>query len=117
MDFLLTTPKLGDFGLVYSFFYQLTIMNSTDTNLDNLSSIHMDSSTILDSVPVSGAPWDTIYYESINPSSFTVAANGTQLSAITLYLTTDTGVPLDSLVSNWCVTLQLEIMTKDVFSF
>ncbi len=98
---------------IYSMLYLNTDMNSTDTNLDNLSDNYMDASTILDSVPIIGAPWDNMYYESINPSSFNVAVNGTQLSAITLYLTTDTGVVLDKIITPWCVTLQLEVFTRE----
>lgn len=106
-----TSTKPINMG-IYNMLYLNTDLNSTDTNLDNLNGKYMDSSTILDSVPITVGPWESIYYESINPSSFTVAVNGTQLSAITLYLTTDTGVELKSLVSNWCVTLQFEILTK-----
>jgi len=98
---------------IYSMLYLNTDLNSTDTNLDNMSGKGMDNSTILDSIPILAAPFDSIYYEGINPASFNVSVNGSQLSSITLYLTTNTGQELNSLVSPWCCTLQLQIFNKE----
>lgn len=112
------TPNTGTFTssapvkmALYEQLYLNTDLSTIDNNLDNIISNKIDSSSILDSIPVNVAPNDTIYYQAEHPISLDIST--TSFSSIQFYLTSNTGVILDNLTYPWTLTLELEIYSKD----
>jgi hypothetical protein len=98
---------------LYKTLYLNTDLNSGDNNLDNIDTSKVTSSTILDTIPISVAPFDTIYYESDNPVSLDVAVNNSMLTSMAFNLSTDTGDTLDNLAYPWTLTLELKVYNKE----
>lgn len=97
---------------IYNGLYLNTDLSSTDNNLDNINMEKVDTSTILDSIPINCAPFDTLYYENTHPTSLDIAVSNNSLTSISFYITTDTGARLE-LTHPWTITLQLQIFSNE----
>jgi len=98
---------------LYKNLYLNTDLISADNNLDNVNQGNINTSTILDTIPITCAPYDTLNHDSITPTSLDVAVNNSSLTSISFYLSTDTGETLDDLVYPWTFTLQLLIFKQE----
>lgn len=98
---------------LYKNLYLNTDLISADNNLDNVNQTKVHTSTILDTIPITCAPYDTINHDSLTPTSLDVAVNNSSLTSISFYLSTDTGDTLENLIYPWTFTLQLLIFKQE----
>jgi hypothetical protein len=79
-------------------------------NLDNVNQEKTATSTILQRIPVTCAPFDNLQYNSKpNDTCLEVSVNNTFLSSIRFWLSTNTGEKLTNLTRNHNLTIKIEI--------
>ena len=110
------TIYTGTFSSAYpvNMQYESTIylncdLASSAMNLDNINSERTSTSTILDKIPISTAPFDNIIYFGTNPSTIDIALNDAFLSSLRFWITTNRGRRLSDLKQPWelCLTFQI----------
>ena len=106
-----TSVNVVNMSFIETIYFNLDILSNTN-NIDNINQQEMTSSTILERIPVNTAPFDNLRY-SKQVNNMEVETRITSLNSIRVWLSTNRNTKINSIVSPWDFTLNIQIFESD----